>query len=115
MGQTLSVVYATFNEEKNLAQSLESVKDIADEIIIVDGTSTDKTVEVAKKFNSRVLITDNPPIFHINKQKAIDMAKNEWILQLDADERVSPELGKEILRMTEMTDDEITAYQEKLP
>src|SRR5882757_4516257 len=111
----LTVALAVFNEEKNLGACLESVKDIADEIIIVDGTSTDKTVEVAKKFNSRVLITDNPPIFHINKQKAIDMAKNEWILQLDADERVSPELGREIIRMTEMTDDEITAYQEKLP
>lgn len=110
----LSVVLAVFNEEKTLGDCLESVKDIADEIVIVDGTSTDKTVEIAKKYGARVLITDNPPIFHINKQKAIDMAKNEWILQLDADERVSPELADEIIRVTEMTDEEIEAYQEKL-
>lgn len=111
----ISVALAVFNEEKTLGDCLESIKDIADEIIIVDGSSTDKTVEIAKKYGSRVLVTDNPPIFHINKQKAIDMAKNEWILQLDADERVSPELGEEIIRMTEMTDEEITAYQEKIP
>jgi len=72
------------------------VKDLADEIIIVDGSSTDKTVEVAKKYGAKVLVTDNPPIFHINKQKAIDMATKDWILQLDADERVNPELRSEI-------------------
>lgn len=111
----LSVVLAVFNEEKTLGDCLESIKDIAAEIIIVDGSSTDKTVEIAKKYGARIHITDNPPIFHINKQKAIDMAKNEWILQLDADERVSPELAKEIIEMTQMSDDEITAYQEQLP
>jgi glycosyltransferase involved in cell wall biosynthesis len=112
--KNLSVVLAVFNEEKNLEACLDSVKEIAEEIIIVDGSSTDKTVEIAKKFTSHILVTDNPPIFHINKQKAIAMAKNEWILQLDADERVSPELAKEIIHVTEMTDDEITEYQEKL-
>src|SRR5476651_1626952 len=106
----ITVALAVFNEEKNLDACLESVKDIADEIVIVDGTSTDKTVEIAKKFNSRVLVTDNPPIFHINKQKAIDMAKNEWILQLDADERVSPELAKEIMNVISMSEDEIETY-----
>ena len=92
----ISVVLATFNEEKNLPACLESVKGLADEIIIVDGTSTDKTVEIAKKYGAKITITDNPPIFHINKQKAIDMATKDWILQLDADERVTPELAKEI-------------------
>ncbi|MGH7202990.1 MAG: glycosyltransferase family 2 protein, partial [Candidatus Levyibacteriota bacterium] len=111
----LSVVLAVFNEEKMLPDCLESIKDIADEIIIVDGSSTDKTVEIAKKFGSRILVTDNPPIFHINKQKAIDMAKNEWILQLDADERVSPELAKEIMQVIAMNEEEIDSYQKKLP
>jgi len=95
--QTLSVVLATFNEEKNLSLCLESVKDLADEIIVVDGASRDKTVEIAKKFGATVKITTNKPIFHINKQMAIDIATKDWILQLDADERVSPELKKEIL------------------
>lgn len=94
--QKLSVVLATFNEEKNLADCLESVKGLADEIVVVDGSSSDKTVEIAKKYGSKVLVTDNPPIFHINKQKAIDMATKDWILQLDADERVTRELAKEI-------------------
>jgi glycosyltransferase involved in cell wall biosynthesis len=110
----LSVVLAVFNEEKNLEPCLTSVKDIADEIVIVDGSSTDQTVAISKKFGARVLITDNPPIFHINKQKAIDMAKNEWILQLDADERVSPALAKEIMKVIEMNDEEIESYQQSL-
>lgn len=97
MSKTLSVVFATFNEEENLGAALESVKDIADEIIVVDGTSTDKTVEIAKKYGANVKITINKPNFHINKQMAIDMASKDWILQLDADERLTPELKKEIL------------------
>lgn len=92
----LSVVLATFNEEKNIARCLESVKDLADEIVIVDGTSTDKTVEIAKKFGAKVTVTDNPPNFHINKQKAIDKATGDWILQMDADEVVSDALASEI-------------------
>lgn len=111
----LSVALAVFNEEKNLEACLESVKDIAQEIVIVDGTSTDKTVEIAKKFGARVLVKDNPPIFHINKQKAIELCKNDWILQLDADERVSPDLGKEILKIITMSDTEIETYQNQLP
>jgi len=92
----ISVVLATYNEEKNIERCLKSVEELADEIVIVDGSSTDKTVEIAKKFNAKVHVTDNPPNFHINKQKAIDHAKSEWILQMDADEVVSPELAKEI-------------------
>ena len=94
--QTISVVLATYNEEKNLPLCLNSVRDLADEIIIVDGSSTDKTVEIATKHGAKVKVADNPPIFHINKQKAIDMATKDWILQLDADERVTPALGEKI-------------------
>ena len=92
----ISVVLATFNEEKNIARCLESVKSIADEIIVVDGTSSDRTVSIAKRFGAKVIVTDNPPNFHINKQKAIDAATGDWILQMDADEVVSPELANEI-------------------
>lgn len=87
---------ATYNEEKNLPECLSSVKDLANEIIIVDGGSRDKTLEIAKSFGAQVISTDNPPIFHINKQKAIDKATKDWILQLDADERLTPELREEI-------------------
>lgn len=92
----VSVVLATFNEEKNLAECLASVADLASEIIIVDGTSTDKTREIAEKYKAKVYIEKNHPIFHINKQKAIDKATKDWILQLDADERLTPELQQEI-------------------
>lgn len=100
---SISVALATFNEEKNLHDCLASVKDLADEIVVVDGSSTDKTVEIAKQFGAKVLITNNPPIFHLNKQKAIDACTGDWILQLDADERVSPELAKEILSTIEQS------------
>lgn len=99
MSKTLSVVLATFNEEKNLRATLESIKDIADEIVIVDGESLDKTVEIAKKFGAIVKVTTNKPNFHINKQMAVDMATKDWILQLDADEHISPELKDEIRKI----------------
>ncbi|MBI5465528.1 glycosyltransferase family 2 protein, partial [Candidatus Gottesmanbacteria bacterium] len=106
----LSVVLATFNEEKNLAACLDSVKGLADEIVVVDGGSDDKTVEIGKSFGAKVIITTNPPIFHINKQKAIDEALGDWILQLDADERVTPELSKEIKSEIRNPKSEINGY-----
>src|SRR3972149_883034 len=92
----LSFTLATYNEAANISRCLEAVRGFADEIIIVDGSSTDATREIAKSFAARVIKTDNPPIFHINKQKANDLAKGDWILQLDADEIVTPELKREI-------------------
>lgn len=94
----LSVVMAVYNEEDNIGRCLESIKDIADEIVVVDGNSTDKTVEIAKRYNAKVIFTKNSEThFHPQKNMAIDAATGEWILQLDADEIVSPELAKEIL------------------
>src|SRR3989344_3382400 len=77
---TISVVLATYNEEKNLPACLDSVEDLADEIVVVDGWSKDRTVQIAKKYGAKVKITNNPLIFHINKQKAIDMAAKNWFL-----------------------------------
>jgi len=92
----LSVVLAVFNEGDRLDSCLASVKDIADEIIIVDGGSTDNTLPIAQKHGAQIIETDNPPMFHINKQKALEAAHGEWILQLDADEHVSKELSENI-------------------
>jgi len=111
----LTVALATYNEETNLGACLVSVKEIADEIVVVDGSSSDKTVAIAKKFGAQVLVVPNQQIFHINKQKALDMASNQWILQLDADEIVSPDLAQEITSVLAMTEKELEAYQEKLP
>lgn len=95
----ISVAVATFNEEKNIAECLESIKDLADEIVLVDGTSKDKTVEIAKKYTEKIIVTENRPMFHINKNMAIDGCTSAWILLLDADERVTKELAKEMKKI----------------
>ena len=142
---TISVAIAVHNEEQNIIPCLESVYDWVDEIVIVDGTSTDNTIRVIKDFEKKMgadanfeaslgiprddqtssktkarshegglplelqnsassprqskiklIETSNPPMFHINKQKAIETCTKDWILQLDADEVVSTELKKDI-------------------
>lgn len=110
----VSIALATFNEESNIVNCLESVKDLASEIVIVDGGSSDKTVELAKQYTDKIVVTTNPPIFHINKQKAIDGCSGKWILLLDADERVTYHLSKEIERITELSDSEMEEYQKNL-
>ncbi len=103
----LSVVLATRNEEKNIGPCLESVKEIADEIIVVDEYSADKTREIAEKYGASIYKEPHHAIFHITKQKALEKATGDWILQLDADERVTPELAKEIKEVINMTDEEL--------
>lgn len=95
----LSITLAVYNEEKYLPRCLDSVKDIADEIIIVDGTSTDKTRAIVKNYGAKVYIKDNPPNFHINKKLANEKATGEWLLQLDADEVVTPGLRDEVKKI----------------
>lgn len=112
--QKLSAAIATYNEEENIGDCLELIKDIVDEIIIVDGSSTDRTVEIAKRYGAKVEITNNPANFHINKQKSFDKATGDWILYLDADERVSKKLGEEIWKVINMTDIEVEEYQKDL-
>jgi len=99
----LSVVLATKNEEENIGGCLQSVEKIFSkipkkkvEILIFDEYSTDKTCEIAKKFGAKIYKYQHRKNFHETKQKAIEKAKGEWILQLDADERISPALASEI-------------------
>lgn len=107
----LSVVLSTRNEEANISQCLESVKGIADEIVIVDEESEDKTSDIAKQFGARVYSVKHEAIFHKSKQKAIDLSTGDWILQLDADEKVSPELSKEIKSLINKTNEGIIEYE----
>lgn len=108
----LSVAIAAYNEEVNIGRCLSSVKDIADEIIVVDGSSLDKTVEIATSFGAKVIKTTNKPIFHVNKNMAIDACCGKWILQLDADEVVTKGLGSEIVQIVNklITADGYVAY-----
>lgn len=94
---TISVAIATYNEENNIKRCLEAIIGWANEIVIYDGSSTDDTVKIIKTFkNIKVISGPNHPIFHLNKQAAIDACTSDWILQLDADEVVTPELAQEI-------------------
>ena len=93
---TISAVLATFNEEENIVDCIESLKGFADEIVVADGSSTDRTAELAEKLGAKVIKTTNKPMFHINKNLAIDNCKGSWVFLIDADERVSPELANEI-------------------
>lgn len=111
----LSVVLATRNEENNIARCLRSVKDLADEIIVVDEYSQDRTREIAEEFGAKVYLERHHKIFHITKQKALDLAKGEWILQLDADEEVSPLLRKEIKKVIELPYKKIVKRRPKDP
>ena len=90
----LSVIIITLNEEKNIQDCLLSVA-WADEIVVVDSQSTDRTVELAEKYTDKVYVTEWMG-YSANKNYALEMTTNEWILWLDADERVTPELAREI-------------------
>lgn len=88
----ISVVLATYNEENNIQRCLDSVKSFADEVVVVDGSSSDNTAALAAKLGARVITTTNKSNFHINKQMAMDAATGSLVLQLDADEVVDSEL-----------------------
>jgi glycosyltransferase involved in cell wall biosynthesis len=91
---TLSVVIITYNEEANLPRTLESVK-WADEIVVVDSGSSDQTVEIAKGFGAKVWV-EAWKGFAAQKNSALEKATGDWVLSLDADEEVEPELREEI-------------------
>ncbi len=93
---TLSVVLSTKNEEANISRCLDAVKSIADEIVVFDENSTDNTRQIAEKLGAKVYCYEHKTNFHETKQKAIEKATGDWILQLDADEVVTSELAKEI-------------------
>ena len=92
--QRLSVIFITLNEAPRLPAALEAVK-WADEIIVVDSGSTDDTVAIAQSYGARVVVTDWPG-FGAQKNRALDLATCPWVLSLDADEVLSPDLQQEI-------------------
>ena len=95
--ETLSVVIITRNEEKNIVACLESVS-WADEIVVVDSGSTDRTVELCRRYTDHVSFREWDG-YSGQRNAAHDMAAKDWILSLDADERVTPELAEEIKGM----------------
>lgn len=95
--QTLSVAVITQNEEANLARTLSSVQ-FADEIIVIDSGSTDRTVEIAQDFGAKVF-QESWKGFAIQKNSAIEKCTGTWILSLDADEELTLDLQQEIRRL----------------
>lgn len=91
----LSVIIITCNEADNIVDCLASVE-FADERIVLDSGSTDGTVELARAAGARVESTTDWPGFGPQKNRALDLAQGEWVLSLDADERVTPALAAEI-------------------
>jgi len=92
---TLSVIVICKNEEGNIARCLASVSGWADEVIVLDSGSVDRTVEIARQFTDQVDQTDWPG-YGVQKQRALDRASSDWVLSLDADEALSEELRREI-------------------
>ena len=90
----ITAAIITYNEESNIRDAIQSVE-WADEVLVVDSESTDRTCEIAEEMGARV-ISKPWPGFSTQKQFATDQAANDWIFSLDADERVSPELRQEI-------------------
>ena len=95
MGAGLSVVMIVRDEEQALGDALESVS-FADEIVVVDSGSRDRTVEIARARGAKVVVTEDWPGFGPQKNRALDQATRDWVLSIDADERVTPELREEI-------------------
>ena len=95
---TLSVILITRNEEANLGNCLASLEGIAQQIVVVDTNSSDRTLEIAK--NHAAVISNPPdwPGFGRQKNRALDLASGDWVLSLDADERLTPALRAEIQR-----------------
>jgi glycosyltransferase involved in cell wall biosynthesis len=93
----LSALMITYNEEHNIKQVLEDL-DFADEIIVVDSFSTDKTVEIAHSFSNVKVVQHTFENYAIQRNFVIDLAKGNWILFLDADERLNPALKNEIIQ-----------------
>ena len=95
----LSVVVSAFNEEEKIRDCLESVK-WADEIVFIDNSSTDNTANIVKKYTSKIYRRENNPLMlNVNKNYGIEKTTGDWVLYLDADERVTPELKKEIKQL----------------
>lgn len=94
--QKLSVLIITLNEEQHIKSLLDDI-DFADEIIVVDSYSTDKTVSIVESFKNVKLIRHRFVDYTSQRNFALDQAKNSWILFIDADERLTPELKSEIV------------------
>jgi len=104
MKNKISVVIICKNEEKRIRRCLESVR-WADEIVVVDSGSQDKTLEIVAEYTDKIFVNDDWPGFGLQKHFAVSMANNDWVLSIDSDEVVSDELRDEIIDLISVADD----------
>lgn len=109
----ISIIIHSLNEEKNISDCINSAKLLTDEIILIDMESDDKTVEIAK--NLKISVFNFPKSNYVEpaREFGISKAKTDWILILDADERITKELAKEIKQLVTSHQSLVTSY--KLP
>ena len=93
---TLSVILITRNEQANLADCLNSLGDLSSQIVVVDTASIDETLKIAQQYGATIATPTDWPGFGPQKNRALDLATSDWVLSLDADERLTPELREEI-------------------
>jgi len=96
----LTALILTYNEEKNIRDCITSVK-FADEIIIIDSGSTDRTIEIAEQLGAKCIVHPMDEGFAGQRNFALAQTTAEWVLFVDADERITPELAKEISTVVE--------------
>lgn len=101
----LSVIIITFNEEQMIRDCLSSIGEWVDEILIIDGGSVDKTVEIAQSLGTKVFVNKFKD-FASQRNFALEKAMGEWVLYVDADERVTPELREGILKQVQNDEEE---------
>lgn len=113
MERRISVVINTLNEERNLPYALRSVQTCADEVVVVDMHSTDRTTEIARQFGAKVCLHDGPGFAYPPREFAVAQASGEWVFVLDADELVPVALSKALRRMVERTDVDVVMLPRK--
>ena len=106
----LSLSIITKNEEKVIRRCIESVP-CANEVVVVDSGSTDRTVEICRELGARVVVTEDYPGNGPQKNRALDLATGDWVLSLDADEWLTPELEKEIRTLIHTSPDSVAGYR----
>lgn len=109
---SLSVMVIAMNEADRIRACLESVQQLADEIIVFDSGSHDTTLEICREYTDLVFSSDWRGD-GVQKQRALEKATMEWVLRIDADERVSPELAQEIATL--LNQDEIREVAFRVP
>lgn len=105
----VTAIVLTKNEEKNIVNCLEALR-FSDELIVIDDYSQDRTVEIAKKMNAKVFVRPLQNNFSKQRNFGLSKAKNDWVLFVDADEVVSPELAEEVQNFIKNSQDFVGAY-----